>query len=143
MRIELNLKKLRSDFVKKIEELSGQSLMSCYQCGKCSAGCPMVSAMDILPNQAIRLAQLGLQKDVLESKAIWLCASCVTCGARCPRGVDLSRIMEPCGKSSFEKNTTGLICRRFQRIPSPICPPSHWSVASGKTPVSRGEPLWI
>ena len=75
MRIELNLKKLRSDFVKKIEELSGQNLMSCYQCGKCSAGCPMVSAMDILPNQAIRLVQLGLQEDVLKSETIWLCAS--------------------------------------------------------------------
>lgn len=94
MRVELDLKRLRSDFVKKIEELSGQNLLSCYQCGKCSAGCPMVSAMDILPNQAIRLVQLGLQEDVLKSEAIWLCASCVTCGARCPRGVDLSRIME-------------------------------------------------
>jgi heterodisulfide reductase subunit C2 len=94
MRVELDQKKLRSDFVKKIEELSGQNLLSCYQCGKCSAGCPMVSAMDILPNQAIRLVQLGQQEDVLKSEAIWLCASCVTCGARCPRGVDLSRIME-------------------------------------------------
>jgi heterodisulfide reductase subunit C len=94
MRIELTKKKLRSDFVKKIEELSGQNLLSCYQCGKCSAGCPMVSAMDILPNQAIRLVQLGLQEDVLKSKTIWLCASCVTCGARCPRGVDLSRVLE-------------------------------------------------
>jgi heterodisulfide reductase subunit C len=94
MRVELAQKKLRSNFVKKIEELSGQNLLSCYQCGKCSAGCPMVSAMDILPNQAIRLVQLGLQEDVLKSKSIWLCASCVTCGARCPRGVDLSRVME-------------------------------------------------
>ena len=94
MQIELSRKKLRSDFVKKIAELSGQDLMACYQCGKCSAGCPMVSTMDILPNQTIRLVQLGLQEDVLKSKTIWLCASCVTCGARCPRGVDLSKIME-------------------------------------------------
>jgi heterodisulfide reductase subunit C2 len=103
MRIELTLKKLRSDFVKKIAELSGQDLMACYQCGKCSAGCPMVSTMDILPNQIIRLVQLGLQEDVLKSETIWLCASCVTCGARCPRGVDLSKIMESLRQTRLRK----------------------------------------
>ena len=46
----------------KVEELSGQNLLACYQCGKCSAGCPVVSKMDILPNQIIRLAQLGLRR---------------------------------------------------------------------------------
>jgi heterodisulfide reductase subunit C len=115
MRIELNLKKLRSDFVKKIEELSGQNLLSCYQCGKCSAGCPMVSAMDILPNQAIRLVQLGLQEDVLKSETIWLCASCVTCGARCPRGVDLSRIMEALRQIMLRKKHDGIDLAKIPR----------------------------
>jgi len=94
MRVELTKNKLCSDFVKKVEEISGQDLLSCYQCGKCSAGCPMVFAMDILPNQIIRLAQLGLEEEIGKSKTIWLCASCITCGARCPRGVDLSKVME-------------------------------------------------
>ncbi len=42
-------------FVDKVESLAGQDLLACYQCGKCSAGCPMASYMDILPNQMIRL----------------------------------------------------------------------------------------
>jgi heterodisulfide reductase subunit C len=54
----------------------------------------MSSAMDILPNQVIRLAQLGLEEDIAQSKTVWLCASCYTCTARCPRGVDLARVME-------------------------------------------------
>jgi heterodisulfide reductase subunit C len=123
MRIELNLKKLRSDFVKKIEELSGQSLMSCYQCGKCSAGCPMVSTMDILPNQAIRLVQLGLQEDVLKSETIWLCASCVTCGARCPRGVDLSRIMEALRQIKLRKKHDGIDLSKIRRDTLADLPP--------------------
>ncbi|MEW6557664.1 MAG: 4Fe-4S dicluster domain-containing protein [Elusimicrobiota bacterium] len=83
-----------NELLKKIEEISGQNLFSCYQCGKCSAGCPMVNEMDILPNQVIRLAQIGLSEKALNSKTIWLCASCYTCEVRCPRGVDLAKVME-------------------------------------------------
>jgi len=54
----------------------------------------MCFAMDILPNQVIRLAQLGLEDEIKAAKTIWLCASCLTCDARCPKGVDLSRVME-------------------------------------------------
>ncbi len=91
--ISLSRQVLVGDFVKKVKEISGQELLDCNQCGKCSAGCPMASAMDLLPNQVIRMAQLG-QEEVLKSRTIWLCASCLTCESRCPRGVDLSRVMD-------------------------------------------------
>ena len=94
MRVELSSRKVHCDFAKKVEEISGETLPSCYQCGKCSAGCPMSSAMDLMPNQIVRLVQLGLEDDIANSKTIWLCASCLTCAARCPRGVDLAKIME-------------------------------------------------
>jgi heterodisulfide reductase subunit C len=83
-----------SPFVTKVQQLSGQNLLACYQCGKCSAGCPVVSQMDILPNQIIRLAQLGLKEDLLESKAIWVCASCMTCNVRCPKGINIAEVIE-------------------------------------------------
>jgi len=79
--------------VRKVEELSGQNLLACNQCGKCSAGCPAAAVMDLLPNQVIRYAQFGLE-EVLKAKSIWICASCLTCHARCPHGVDLPRVME-------------------------------------------------
>ncbi len=94
MIIKLSRESVQSDFVKKVAEISGQNLLACYQCGKCSAGCPAVAEMDILPNQIIRLVQLGLEEQIRNYKTMWLCAACNTCAVRCPRGVDLAKIME-------------------------------------------------
>lgn len=66
----------------------------CYQCGKCSGGCPVAEQMDIMPRQVMRLLQLGLVEEALHSKAIWLCAGCDTCSTRCPKGVDIAKVME-------------------------------------------------
>ena len=104
MRTEISAETLYSDFVKKVEEISEQRLLSCYQCGKCSAGCPMCFAMDLLPNQIIRLAQLGQEDDIAKANTIWMCASCITCSVRCPRGVDLARVMEALRLISSRKN---------------------------------------
>jgi len=94
MRINISKRKIRDRFVAKVEELSGQNLLACYQCGKCSAGCPAVSQMDILPNQIIRFAQLGFKDELLKSKSIWICASCFTCNARCPKGINIAEVIE-------------------------------------------------
>lgn len=94
MRVDISKKKIRDSFVEKVEELSGQNLLACYQCGKCSAGCPAVSQMDILPNQVIRFAQLGLKEELLKSKSVWVCASCYTCNVRCPKGIKIAEVME-------------------------------------------------
>lgn len=94
MRINISRKKIKDSFISKVEELSGQNLLACYQCGKCSAGCPAVSHMDILPNQIIRYAQLGLKDELLHSKSIWTCASCFTCNARCPKGINIAEVIE-------------------------------------------------
>ncbi len=93
MRTKLSAEKLYSDFVRRVTTISGQDLLACNQCGKCSAGCPVAFAMDLLPSQVIRLAQLG-SEDALAANTIWYCASCQTCLSRCPRGVDLPRVME-------------------------------------------------
>ncbi len=72
----------------------GKNLLACYQCGKCSAGCPVAYAMDILPNQVIRMAQFGLREKVLTSNTIWICASCYTCSVRCPNDIDIAKTMD-------------------------------------------------
>ena len=84
----------KTEFMRKVKEISGENMFACYQCGNCSAGCPSYSAMDLPPHTVIRLLQLGQIEQVLQTKAIWLCASCQTCKVRCPKGVDLARIME-------------------------------------------------
>jgi len=77
-----------------VEDESGVTMSECYQCGKCSAGCPVAFAMDYTPRQIIRLFQLGLGSDALNSQTPWICASCQTCYTRCPRKIDLPRLME-------------------------------------------------
>jgi len=94
MRINISKRKIKDPFVTKVEEISGQNLLACYQCGKCSAGCPAVSEMDILPNQIIRYAQLGFKDELIRSKSIWICASCFTCNARCPKGINIAEVIE-------------------------------------------------
>lgn len=103
MKHRFPIKEAQSKFVKKVEEISGENIMKCYQCGKCSAGCPIADQMDLLPNQAIREVQMG-DTSVLDSKTIWLCASCFTCAVRCPQGIDLAKVMEALRLLSLRKN---------------------------------------
>jgi len=83
-----------AEFIKEVERISGQKVADCYQCGKCSAGCPAGYAMDLLPDKIIRFVQLGMKEETLKSATPWLCASCETCSTRCPQEVELSRVME-------------------------------------------------
>lgn len=82
------------EFVKNIEKWSDQNVYACYQCGKCSAACPMVDQMDIMPNQVMKLLQLGDEETLVSAQTPWVCASCFSCSARCPRGVRIAEVME-------------------------------------------------
>ena len=73
---------------------SGQNVNLCYQCRKCSAGCPISYAMDYKPAQLIHAIRLGLDDLVFNSKTMWLCASCETCTTRCPQEVDVAKVMD-------------------------------------------------
>ncbi len=81
-------------FANLVTERSGENLLACYQCQKCSAGCPVAYAMDLLPNQIIRMVQFGFREKVLTSHTIWICASCYTCSVRCPNDIDIAKIMD-------------------------------------------------
>ncbi len=82
-----------SEIIVKIKELSGKNINLCYQCGMCSAACPMTPFMDLLPHQVIRMLQLGDSR-VLDVKSVWICISCMTCNDKCPRRVDPGNIFE-------------------------------------------------
>jgi len=83
-----------SDLRRKIVQSLGDEILACYQCLKCSAGCPVSFAMDMLPHQVIRAVIFGRSDRVLASKTIWVCASCETCTTRCPNRIDIAGVMD-------------------------------------------------
>jgi heterodisulfide reductase subunit B len=85
---------LNTALAEKIRAETGENVFACYQCAKCTAGCPLVSYFDLAPNQVMRAAQLGLDEQVLEAQTPWLCAGCQTCTTRCPNGIDVARVMD-------------------------------------------------
>lgn len=81
----------------RIEHHTGVSMARCYQCGKCSAGCPLAEEMDYPPSQLLRMLQVDtpeMEEKVLRSMTIWLCLTCETCIARCPQEVELPKVMD-------------------------------------------------
>jgi heterodisulfide reductase subunit C len=69
----------------------------CYQCGKCTAGCPLAEEMDYPPSLVMRMLQTGnpeLEDKVLRSFSIWVCLTCEMCFARCPMSIDIPGMMD-------------------------------------------------
>jgi heterodisulfide reductase subunit C len=83
-----------SEFAQIIKQTSGLDINVCYQCKKCTSGCPVAYAMDYTPTQLMHAIRLGLKDLVLNSATIWLCASCETCTTRCPQELDLVKVMD-------------------------------------------------
>jgi heterodisulfide reductase subunit C len=122
MRVEITPARLHGEFVRRVAEVGGQDLSLCYQCGKCSAGCPMSFVMDLLPNQVIRAVQLGLEEELAESRTPQLCASCLVCTVRCPKGIDIARVMEALRQIVLRRNTdyvdpSGMAPETIQTLP--------------------------
>ena len=96
-----------SAFAEEVERRSGTPLSTCFQCHKCSTGCPIGPDMDLLPSQVLRLIHLGAEAEVLQSQAIWLCASCEACTTRCPMGIDLAAVMDSLRMLAVERKVSG------------------------------------
>jgi len=91
------------DFADQVRRLGDADVNTCYQCKKCSAGCPVAFAMDYLPHQVIHMLQMGFRDQVLRCSTIWVCASCETCTTRCPNEVDIARVMDTLRQMALEE----------------------------------------
>jgi heterodisulfide reductase subunit B len=85
---------LNTDLAETIRKECGENVFLCYQCQKCSAGCPVNEHFDLAPNQVMRAIQFGQKEMVLHSKTIWLCAMCETCATRCPHDINITKIID-------------------------------------------------
>ena len=100
----LSDQELNREFVRKIKEISGEDVYKCMQCGTCAGACPMREVMDLSPTRAIHMVHFGQLDKLNESNTVWMCASCHNCEARCPRGIDLPKVMEAIRLLSLRQN---------------------------------------
>ena len=87
-------------------ELAEAHVLACFQCRKCTAGCPVAARADIKPHELVRLVQLGQHDEVLASRMIWECTSCQTCATRCPQQVSIAAMNDALRRISRIQNKT-------------------------------------
>ena len=92
--ITINKKKTGRSVKDAVEQLSGVDLSICFQCKKCSSGCPVAKLAKSRPSEIIRQLHLGAGSELLQSDLVWMCASCETCSARCPMGIDVAAVID-------------------------------------------------
>ena len=81
----------------EVKQQTGVNIRECYQCGKCTAGCPVAEIMDLRPSVIMRMIQSGSDEEmdqILQSYTIWLCLTCETCYSRCPMDIDIPKVMD-------------------------------------------------
>lgn len=104
MRSNFSQKALDLEFIDKLQTITGEPFKTCMQCGTCTVVCPMTPDMMLTTRQIMHLAQWG-QRDALRSiNTPWICASCHACEVRCPRGIDIPRVMEGLRQLTLREN---------------------------------------
>ncbi len=79
---------------RNLQAMTGENVMLCYQCKKCTLGCPSAYAMRMKPHELMRAVQLGLAEEIYWSGTIWICLSCETCNTRCPQDINILRVID-------------------------------------------------
>ena len=92
----------------EIFEATGVNAATCYQCGKCSAGCPMASESALRPHAVMRLVMQDRREQALTDESIWLCLTCETCSARCPNDCDPARVIDAVRELSIEAGSADM-----------------------------------
>ncbi|MGD8398250.1 MAG: (Fe-S)-binding protein [Anaerolineae bacterium] len=88
----LTAEQLDREFIQQVEP-DWPKLLTCLQCGTCSASCPAAALMDYAPRQLWQMMRLGMRELVMNSRTFWLCTQCYACQVRCPRGIQIGETM--------------------------------------------------
>jgi heterodisulfide reductase subunit C len=103
----ITIKKKKADgIIAVVQEISGADLSICFQCKKCTSGCPVSKLVKYPPSEIMRRLHLGAGDEILESDILWMCVSCETCSERCPMGIDVAAVMDALRKLALEKGAS-------------------------------------
>ena len=95
---------LRQTFIAEIERIPGGTRLNrCIQCGTCTASCPVSFAMDLTPRQVIGMFRAGAIEELLESRTIWVCASCYQCTMRCPADIQITELLYAFKRTAIDR----------------------------------------
>src|SRR5208283_1726599 len=100
---------LAKPLLQEIMERSQQNLLSCYQCRRCAAGCPVGDESGVTPDRLIRMILLGDREGAMNNLLVWKCLSCFTCGVRCPNNIQTARITETLKQMAKESHAKPLL----------------------------------
>ena len=103
MSIVIKKSKTGDQIARLIVEKTGVDLDVCYQCKKCTSGCPVGKLVESPPSEIMRRLHLGADEELLNSDILWMCVSCETCSARCPMGIDIAAVMDALRHLALEK----------------------------------------
>lgn len=109
----MNALQTHDALARKVEQSTGENAYLCYQCQRCSAGCPMAEHFDLLPSEVLRAIQEG-DTSVARSRTVWLCASCQTCVTRCPQGIDLPTILDRFRQETLDRPSVPEVARFYK-----------------------------
>ena len=103
MAITIKKSKDVEGLIHRVEDISGVDLNACYQCKKCTSGCPVAKLTKSPPSEIMRRLHLGAGDELLDSDIIWACVSCETCSARCPMGIEVAAVIDALRTLALEK----------------------------------------
>ncbi len=102
------------DFMQELKEYGDLDIEACFNCGNCTAVCPLSTESDNFPRRMIRYAQLGLEDELLSSKELWMCLYCGECTKTCPREADPGEYMAAARRFAIAKyDRTGIAKRLY------------------------------
>lgn len=106
MTLKIKKQTVQNGLIRTVEEMSDVNLSSCYQCKKCSSGCPVAKLTTSPPSEIIRRLLLGAGNELLQTDIIWLCLSCGTCYARCPMQINIVSVIDALRTIAVEKEAS-------------------------------------
>jgi heterodisulfide reductase subunit C2 len=113
---EIHHHQVRQGLLATLKSKTQVDIAKCYQCGKCSAGCPLASEMDYPPSLITRMIQSDskeLDSKVMGSYSMWVCLSCNTCYSRCPMEIDIPKMMDYLREDAY---VTGVYNKKAKNI---------------------------